>query len=242
MNIYSYMCLRIFAYFISVLFLSIGNSLYAQSQSFGFHLGVTSYTGDLNPGTLIVDYSKPTGGLFYRYGFGDAVALRMNLQGGSIAGSDKDASDVLGQFRNLEFDITYAEVSVVLEYYFLNPRNLRGKKVASPYVFVGTGVMTFSSYKDPATDYSTIQPVVPFGLGFKIPVGRVGYLDLNLGMRKMFFDYLDNISIESTSEKNFLYGDQYSSDWYHYFNISFSYSIQSIICPIPPPKKDRYNY
>ena len=250
MNIYLHIYRRLLVYLVGILLFSLGNSSYAQKQSLGLHFGITSYTGDLKPsytgdlkpGNLIIDYSKPSGGLFYRYGLSDAVSLRLHLLGGSITGSDKDAPDILGQFRNLEFNITYAEVSAIFEYYFLNPKNAYGKKIPSPYVFLGAGALTFSSYQDPATDYSTIQPVVPFGLGLKVPVGRVSYLDFNFGTRKTFFDYLDNISIESVEEKDFLYGDQYSTDWYHYFSISFSYLIQSLKCPVPLSEQTRYDY
>ena len=217
--------------------------LQAQKQELGMHLGATTYKGDLNPSGLQFDRAKPSGGLFYRYLLNEAITLRANLLGGAINGSDQEAPDILGQKRNLEFNVTYGELSLVLEYYILNAKGgVYGRRIPVPYFFAGLGGFIFSGYENSAAEYSTLQPVIPFGLGLKIPLGQITSLDLNLGLRKTFFDYIDNTSAETFQEKNFTYGDQYSTDWYHYLSVSFSYFIQSLSCPFPLPKEEAHSY
>ena len=144
------------------------------------------------------------GGIFYQVPTQrGAHSLEQTYWADAIKGSDQEAPDILGQRRNLEFNITYGELSAVLEYHILNAKG--GESTEEGYLCpISLPDSEDSCSQDTKTaPQSTVslQPVIPFGLGLKIPLGRITSLDLNLGLRKTFFDYIDNTSAETFEEK-----------------------------------------
>jgi hypothetical protein len=85
-------------------------------------------------------------------------------------------------------------------------------------------------------EYSNVQLAIPFGLGIKYIVNPKWYLSLELGIRKTFFDYLDNISDENTGIKNYQYGNPFDNDNYFFFGISLTRTFYDIPCPTNPYK------
>ena len=100
----------------------------------------------------------------------------------------------------------------------------------SPYLFFGLGA--FAMIGDIETDgKSRYQPNIPFGVGMRYALGKRTNLNLELGVRKVFFDYLDGISNGDLRIKNYQYGNKYDDDWYNFIGISISYLIFEIPCP-----------
>lgn len=50
------------------------------------------------------------------------------------------------------------------------------------------------NYLADAQPYSSMTVVIPFTVGYKIPVGSYSTLNIDLGLRKTFTDYLDDVS------------------------------------------------
>ena len=124
-----------------------------------------------------------------------------------------------------------------MEYHFLNWRDEKRPLRFTPYMFAGLGLFGMSGHEDKRGDYSNVQAIIPFGAGFKYVVNPKWYLALEFGMRKTFFDYLDNISIADPRNKsNTQYGTPTDNDHYYFLGLTVTRTFYTIPCPTNPYK------
>lgn len=210
-------------FFILVLIISSTLSGYAQlhaknksSVDLGVFLGGSYYIGDLNQTQQFL-FTKPAGGLLFRYNVNPRLAFRGNVLFGSIEGHDSYSSDAAQKQRNLSFKSNIDEISIQLEFNFLNYRIGIEKEKFAPYLFFGAGMFKFNPMGQlPNGDWVALQPLntegegmdggskskpyklvqvsLPFGIGFKTNIARKLGLAVEWGMRKTFTDYLDDVS------------------------------------------------
>lgn len=187
----------------------MGLSSSAQLQ-IGVFGGIANYQGDL------VDkiYQKPkaAGGLEVGYQISSRINLRAGLSFAKVQGADSLSDDPVLKGRNLSFQTPITEFSVVGEF---NTFDLDVKRW-SPYVFAGLAVFHYNPYTYDASGnqaflqplstegqgipgygrkpYSLTQLAIPFGGGVKYNISDRVRIGLELGLRKLFTDYLDDVS------------------------------------------------
>ncbi|WP_207494030.1 DUF6089 family protein [Aridibaculum aurantiacum] len=198
-------------------FLSPAFSQPTQIQVFG---GAANYQGDLQYGTgrlprYTLKQARAVAGIGAEFGLTARTALRASFSIGKIGADDKiSGHDVK---RNLNFITTISEVMVGGQYYLLDP----SKRVVAPYVFAGIAVFKFNPYtydtvgnkhflKPLSTEgqgilpgkehYALTQFAIPFGGGIKGFISNRVYVGLEIGMRKTFTDYLDDVSSDYVDE------------------------------------------
>jgi len=217
-------------YYILLFLLGFSQISTAQKNEFGAGGGVFNYAGDLMRGYHI-DNVKPGLMGYYKRNFDNIFSVRGSLTGGFISGSDKRPIDSFAGRRNESFQSTVIEAAGMIEYNFLDykadPRRLRW----SPYFTVGLGVFSFFGGDQDLNGSSTVQVALPFGGGFKFIVNKNLTLNLEIGIRKLFFDYLDGYSDGDITNKNYQYGNKFDKDWYNFVGLSISYTIWNIPCP-----------
>lgn len=183
----------------------------AQRVHLGIAGGVANYSGDLPDKYYINSETKKFFGATVHYELFDQLFLRAGVSFATVNGSDKYSSDPILQRRNLSFETAISEFSVVGEFYLLNVNIEK----FSPYVFAGLAVFHFNPYtydsanrqvylKPLSTEgqgiypgkkkYSLNQPAIPFGGGLKIAISENLRLGIEIGFRKLFTDYLDDVS------------------------------------------------
>lgn len=211
-------------------------TLSAQKSEVGFGLGTLNYTGDLARSYNILN-SRPAATIFYRSNASQVVSLRAALTGGNIAASDRRPIDAFAEQRDASFSLFLLEASMVAEYHFMNWRDDKHIMRFTPYLFGGLGIFGISGTQNKPSEYSNVQGAIPFGLGMKYILNPKWYLSLELGARKTFFDYLDNVSAGSNQRiKNYQYGNPYDSDVYYFLGISITRTFYEIPCPTNPYK------
>ena len=209
----------------------------SQRSEIGFGLGVFNYTGDLVR-TYDLTTSKPAATVFYRSNISHVISFRTALTAGQIAGSDKhNPIDSFSVKRNASFDIFLMELSGTFEYHFLDWRNNTRKLRFTPYLFAGAALFGISGNAKKTAQYSNVQLAIPFGVGVKYILNPKYYISAEIGMRKTFFDYLDNVSVGSTSNKSYQYGNPNDYDNYFFTGISLTYTFYDIPCPTNPYRK-----
>ena len=217
-----------------LLLIFCSGTLYGQkSQSeLGFGLGVLNYTGDLTQ-SLKPRYFRPGVNGHFRLNISNATSFKASLTGGRIVGSDQQAPvDSFAVRRDHEFGIYLVEVAGIFEYHFFKWKE-NPQVRWTPYVFGGLGLFTVMG-SEVKKEYSSIQPVLPFGMGVKYVLNPRHMLEFQFGARKTFFDYLDNVSEGDLSSKNFQYGNWRDNDMYYYMGFSFTISFYDIPCPKVP--------
>ena len=210
-------------------------SLFAQQSEVGFGIGTFNYTGDLARNYNIFN-SKPAATAFYRSNMSKVISFRAAMTGGKLGASDKRQNEVFADNRNASFNIFVLEASTVFEYHFLNWREERRILRFTPYLFGGLGLFGMSGTQQKPDQYSNVQGMIPFGLGFKYIINPKWYIALEFGARKTFFDYLDNVSTGDQRFKNYQYGNPHTNDTYYFLGLSVTKTFYDIPCPANPYK------
>ncbi|HET9432532.1 MAG TPA: DUF6089 family protein, partial [Chitinophagaceae bacterium] len=185
--------------------------LHAQRVHIGVAGGLANYNGDLLEKLYAKKITNGFIGLTVHYELQDQILLRGSYNFARVNGSDIYSEKPELVLRNLSFESPISEFSVVGEYYLFNLYERR----FSPYGFIGLGVFHFNPYSYDSTgrkvflkplstegqgiypnkkEYSLWQPTIPFGGGVKFAITENLRIGLEIGLRKLFTDYLDDVS------------------------------------------------
>jgi Domain of unknown function (DUF6089) len=206
----------------------------SQRSEIGGGLGIFNYTGDLVR-TYDLTTAKPAATIFYRSNISKVISFRTSLTGGQLAASDQnDPLDAFATKRLASFDLFMLELSGAFEYHFLDWRDDKRRLRFTPYLFAGLGLFGISGTPNKTTEYSNVQLSIPFGGGMKYVLNPRYYISFEIGIRKTFFDYLDNISSGDISLKNYQYGNPNDYDNYFFTGITLTYTFYDIPCATNP--------
>ncbi len=204
----------------------------SQRSEVGAGLGVFNYTGDLVR-TYSLQNSKPAATVFYRSNISSVISFRTSLTGGKIGAKEKPI-DAFAAKRAASFNLFLLEASTVFEYHFLNWRDDVRRLRFTPYLFAGMAMFGISGNQSKTAPYSNVQLSIPFGGGMKYVLNPKYYIAFEFGMRKTFFDYLDNISDGDVQFKNYRYGNYFDKDNYFFTAVTLTYTFYDIPCPSNP--------
>lgn len=187
-----------------------------KSAEIGVFIGGSYYIGDLNPLGHLNQFTKPAGGIVFRYNFNTRLAVRGNFLVGSVEAYDSFSNSSAAQQRNLTFKSPIQELSAQLEFNFLDYQIGNEKRKFSPYIFLGIAGFKFNPQGDLNGDWVALQPLgtegqgleggatrkkykliqlsIPFGVGVKANLSKNIGISFEWGMRKTFTDYLDDVS------------------------------------------------
>lgn len=192
----------------------------AQNFHLSARVGIANYQGDLQAKRITFKQSRFLGSLGAQYDLSEHVTARTYLTLSSLQADDKKGTASMRQ-RNLNFATRLFEWELGAQYNILSLNN----SWFTPYVFAGIGLFHFKPYTHTVDGNKTfLQPLSTEGQGivvgkksyastqFNIPLGvgavyalnediRVG---LELGYRKLFTDYLDDVSGEYIDEATLL--------------------------------------
>ena len=191
-----------------------------QYNSVGFSLNAMNYFGDVTPVTNFTSFrfgaTRVGAGVSLTRRFYPRLSGRFGLTYGRITGDDNLAADPASpdaKFRynrNMSFRNDILEASAVAIIDLIENRNNYLKRPDFvPYVFFGVagfyhnpqGLYKDGTYVDlqplktegQATAYSKTQFSIPFGGGIRYRINRNFDASLEIGWRKTFTDYLDDV-------------------------------------------------
>lgn len=151
-------------------------------------------------------------------------AFKSMLEMAIVAGKDSYTQDIYRQNRNLSFSSPIIELSVQAEYYFIGEKRtnlyrisgVKGKKKRkyTMYAFTGIGAFFYSpsakydgkryrlrklhtegqGLPGGPKKYSNFNMCIPIGLGYNYIIDRRWSVGAELGFRKTFTDYIDDVS------------------------------------------------
>jgi hypothetical protein len=186
-------------------------ALRAQNFHLVFFGGASNYQGDLQDKKYTFQESHPAFGLGGLYELNDNLSLRAGLSFATVSANDKLSNSILILERNLNFTSRITEGQVGLEYDILSLYQHR----FTPYVFGGLAVFHFNPFTfdttgkkvylqplgtegegffDGRSKYGLTQLAIPFGGGFKYAISDNVRIGIEVGLRKLFTDYLDDVS------------------------------------------------
>ncbi|MFD1469011.1 DUF6089 family protein [Hymenobacter caeli] len=190
-----------------------------QYNSIGFNLSAMNYFGDLAPQTGFPSFrfnnTRPNVGVTITRRFFPRVSGRLGLSYGRITGDDATAANASDQNaryrynRNANFQNDIQELSAVVIVDLIQNRNNYLKRPDFvPYVFAGVagfhhnpqGRRADGTYVDlqplatEGVNYSRFQVAIPFGGGVRYRINRNFDASFELGIRKTFTGYLDDVN------------------------------------------------
>ena len=257
---------------IAILFFLLPLSLFGQHFEAGLLLGGANYLGDLSGNSSKI-YLKETNlavGAFGKYNFNDFVAVRASFNYATVSGADANSgnNDIIARDLNFRSDIY--EFGLIGEFNILGYQPYNYANTFSPYLFGGITLFSFNpqgelngqlydlqplgtegqnltSIPDRAP-YDLTQIAIPFGIGVKYTLTETLNLGFEVGFRKIFTDYLDDVSLTYPGSAAFLAedaptqaiqlsnptqndltgaarGDNNSNDWYFIMGFTVSYNF-----------------
>jgi len=247
----------------------------------GASVGAMNYLGDL-AGSNPYETSHPGFGLYVGYKLNPMLSVRGTALFGRISGDDTHADDPELRARNLSFRSNIQEFSLQLVGdFFFTPRSYTSRPFMTPYVYVGLSLFNFNPEAPLGNQWIELQPLgtegqyirdneedypepyklqqisIPLGAGLRFKVVRDLDIEFEVGLRKTFTDYLDDVSgyypdlrdlqrqnpqaaqfSDRSNRRDFPdgrvdmpRGDRSQDDWYMYTSISVSYILSWVRCP-----------
>ena len=173
-----------------------------KSIEIGPHGGMSYYVGDLNPAKHFAQSSWQAG-LTVRYNQSSRWVYRIDYTHANVQASD----DIIGwrPERGLSFSSKIDDISLLVEFNFLEYFTGNPKKNFSPYLFAGIGGFMFDPchvtdstnvslrpLQTEGVEYSKFSLDIPFGFGFKVSLSKRVCAAFEWRLHKTFTDYLDD--------------------------------------------------
>jgi len=191
-----------------------------QYTSIGVSLNAMNYFGDVNPAKNFTSFrlgdTRPNVGLSITHRFFPRVSGRVALAAGRVTANDDNAGSSVGtneyfrNNRNINFRNNIYEASAVVIVDLIENRNNYLKRPDFvPYLFGGIAGfhhnpqgtrdggntwIDLQPLKTENVDYSLFQFSLPFGAGVRYRINRNLDASFEIGFRKTFTGYLDDVS------------------------------------------------
>ena len=262
--------------YIVLLLFCLPTSLIGQHFEAGLLVGGSNYLGELsaNSSQIYLKETNIAAGAFAKYNVNDLIALRLGFNYTSVSGADRNSGNVAIIDRNLNFQSDIYEVALIGEFNILGYQPYNYTSTFSPYLFGGIAFFQFNPQGDlngqlfdlqplgtegqnltalpERTPYKLNQFAIPFGLGVKYTLTETLNLGVEVGARKLFTDYLDDVSLTypgndafaaegatletiqlsnqgannlGTNVAGLARGDNNANDWYFIVGITLSYNF-----------------
>ncbi len=217
--------------FIMLLCLCFSSKAQLENLEIGMNFGGSNYVGDINSAFNSNEANKQWNQFescfdFYNVNFAWGLTARYNFNPRWVLNTSFTLTRLEGEDayfnnpRNLSFYSDIKELSMVVEFNFLDYQTGSRKHRVAPYIFVGLAGFHFNpkttiinpisqieesielqplntegqgmpGYNKPYSRYSL---AIPFGLGCKFSINSYISVALQWGFRKTFTDYIDDIS------------------------------------------------
>jgi hypothetical protein len=195
-------------------------SFHASAQNLHLNLfaGSSNYSGDLQDKGFTFSQAHFAGGVGVSYDITEHFSATGGVNFGTVSGNDKYGRN---KARNLNFTSAISEANLGIQY-FITPLS---EHLLTPYVFVGIAVYHFNPYTTDTSgrktflrplstegegflpgksNYNLTQLAIPFGAGVKLSLSDNVNIGAELGYRKLFTDYLDDVSTTYVDEATLL--------------------------------------
>ncbi|MDQ3071685.1 MAG: DUF6089 family protein [Bacteroidota bacterium] len=254
---------------------------FCQFWEFGVMLGASSYSGDLSPTPIVLKETHFAFGGLVRANVTDRFSLKANAYYGRLSGTDENAVTQKNKIRNLSFRSNVLDIGLNAEVNFVPFEAGNPNKRTAPYGFFGVSVFKFdpealfneqwvrlqplgtegqgTTRFNEREKYALTQIALPFGIGLKHNLGSNWNIGFEMGWRKTFTDYIDDVSMtyvnpdylqsESGELSNYLSnrtgevngtrvlfdeteqrGNATNKDWYSFGGITITYTILQGSC------------
>lgn len=212
----------------AVIFLFSVSLVKAQTYEAGLFIGGSNYIGDVGKTTYISPNDLAVGAIF-KWNISKRYSWRASAIYSKISAFDVNSKDTSRQERGYEFENTLKELSIGLEFNFLDFNLHKMRKVISPYLYTGA---TYTFYDDLYFQGGVVEKnssratlAIPMTLGVKTNLTSYLVLGAEIGARYTFTDNLDGSNPKSDALQNNRFGNVLSDDWYVFSGVTLTYTF-----------------
>ena len=201
-------CIMKKALFLALLF---PVSLFAQNWHASFRLGLANYQGDLQQKSFTFKQSKFVGAFGIRYDLSEYLIARTHASFSKLRADDQKNKNASFKSRNFNFETKLFEWELGAQYNIFSLND----KWWTPYVFAGGALFRIKPTAiDPLGNrvflqllstegqgfapgrkkYKSTQFAIPLGIGAEYALNEDMRVGIELGYRKTFTDYIDDVS------------------------------------------------
>ena len=174
---------------INLVILLILASLFVHGQrkgDIGVFGGLSYYLGEINP-TIQFQENLPSYGIFYRHIFDLRYSIKTSIYHGEISAHDKNSRYKYQIQRDHSFNLSFIDISSMVEFNFLPYVSTSMKYNFAPYVTAGL------AYMSPLSEGPKGTMSIPFGLGFKYNITERLSTGVEWTLRNTFSDEIDGL-------------------------------------------------
>lgn len=196
---------KILLFFVTFLFIITAQ---AQRWEIGATAGAMGYIGDLNQNNYRKLTNLAFGGMI-KNNLDGFWSIKLSVLKGDVESNASESKYQQERDKNLSFFSPITEASLQVEFNFFDYGRLFGKSRLTPFLFTGISGFTFNpqaTYNNTTyelkkyrtegqeKEYKTSALAIPFGLGLKCNLTKNLNIIGEVGYRKAFTDYLDDVS------------------------------------------------
>ncbi|WP_178985927.1 type IX secretion system protein PorG [Winogradskyella helgolandensis] len=217
-------------FFLIFLCVFITNNVDAQIYEVGVYAGGSNFIGDVGA----TDYISPNQlafGVLAKWNRSERHSFRASVIFSDLEGIDAKSDDPRRKERGYEFNTSIIEISLGMEFTFLEfDLHTIGTK-GTPYLYSGITLTNHDNYY-----YSTIGEYtsentnswafgIPMVLGYKTNITNQMVLAAEIGARYTFSDELDGSVPDSEDRDALSFGNTNNNDWYMFTGITLTYTF-----------------
>ena len=205
----------------------------AQTYEVGVSVGATNFVGDVGNTT----YIRPTDvgfGVVAKWNRSTRHAFRFSALYLPLSADDSESDDLRKQQRNFDFENSVKELSLGIEYTFLEWDLHEGGKQMTPYMYTGITIINYGALAFANDDTfkaydNSWTAAIPIVLGIKANLGLKMTVAFEAGARYSFTDNLDGSNPKDlnlpVNNVNLNFGNLNTNDWYFYSALTLAYSF-----------------
>jgi hypothetical protein len=203
----------------------------AQTYEVGIWTGGSNVIGDVGSTKYVNPSDLALGGIV-KWNRSNRHSFRASLLYSRLSGDDSKSDDPSRELRGLDYDYSFLEASIGIEYTFWDWELYSGEQHITPYMY--SGITAFSYGSEALTDDGNLEQygrainfAIPFLLGVKSNITEHLILGAEIGAKFAFTDNLDgsNPTGELENRQDLKFGNKNNEDWYLFSGITLTYTF-----------------
>ena len=205
----------------------------AQIHEIGVFGGGSNYVGDIGP-TDFISPNKLAFGLLYKWNKSPRHSWRFSYIQSEITSNDNQAKTNGRKQRGYRFDNSIKEVSLGLEFNFLEFNLHDSETKFTPYIYSGLSYFAYDELfvvlGETKVDYTDSALAIPMVFGIKSNITPNLILGAEIGARYSLTDNLDGNNPKNKNLEPLQFGNTNNADWYVFSGITLTYTFGNKPC------------
>jgi len=217
--------------YLSTIIIALFSSLLTEAQTYeiGLYGGGTNFIGDVGKSNYIAPNAPFIGGIA-KWNRSPRHAFRASVVFANLEAADDASDDPRRQQRDYEFNSTFVEASLGIEYTFWDfDLHNSFTKPATPYLYTGFTYFYHDVFRLDTSEDELVNIgsegnfAIPMVVGFKALVTNSIIVAAELGARYTFTNNLDGSYLGDGESSSF--GNINNNDWYMFTGLTVTYTF-----------------